>query len=115
MQTFIFFQNGVDSAGNEARLRRKFRKAIRVDKFTIMYFSSAYPREDIGLYVWNVATLLGIGLMYDDVICLKFTPKPRLHDIFLDPLPPSCCCSRGILCILVPWEFVLLKMYKSAL
>ena len=29
-------QNGVDSAGNEARLRRNFRKAIRVDKFTIM-------------------------------------------------------------------------------
>ena len=66
----LYFFNGVDSAGNEARLRRNFRKAIRVDKFKIMYFSSASPREDIGLYVWNVAALLGIGLMHDKVIFL---------------------------------------------
>ena len=53
--------------------------------------------------------------MQDDVICLKFTPKPRLHEMFLEPLPPSCCFHKVIPFISVPWENVLLKRYKSAL
>ena len=28
-----------------------------------------------------------IGLMHDDIICIKFTTKPRLHETFLKPLP----------------------------
>ena len=53
--------------------------------------------------------------MHDDVICLKFTPKPRLYEFFLEPLPPSCCFDEVIrLCISVPWQFVILKIYKSA-
>ena len=53
---------------------------------------------------------LRIGLMHDDVICFKFTTKPCVHKIFLEPLPPSCCFHKVIVCILVPWEIVLLKI-----
>ena len=35
---------------------------------------------------------------------LKIHPKPRLHEIFLDPLPLSCCFHEVILCISVPWS-----------
>ena len=49
--------------------------------------------------------------MHDDAICLKFTPaKLRLQEIFLEPLPPSCCFHEVMLCISVPWETVLLKV-----
>ena len=42
-------------------------------------------------------------------------PKPRLHEINLGLLLSSCCFYEVILGISVPWEFVLLKIYKSAL
>ena len=41
--------------------------------------------------------------MHDDVICLKFTTKPRLQETFLEPLPSSCCFHEVILAISVPW------------
>ena len=55
-----------------------------------------------------------IGLMHDDIICLKVTAKPHLHEMFPESLPPFCCFHEVILCISVPWEFVL-KICKSAL
>ena len=56
-----------------------------------------------------------ISLMRDDVICLQFTTKLPLHDIFLEDLQPSCCFHEVILCIVVPGEFFILVNYKSAL
>ena len=54
-----------------------------------------------------------IGLMRDDIIFLKFTTKPHLHEMFLEHLQPSCCFHEVILCVSVPWEFVFLKIYQS--
>ena len=51
-----------------------------------------------------------IGLKHDDVICLKFTPKPPLHEIFLETLSPSCSFHKVILCISVPLEVCILKV-----
>ena len=45
----------------------------------------------------GLLTTLPIGLVPDDVICLKLTTKPRLHEIFLEDLPPSCFFNEVIL------------------
>ena len=41
----------------------------------------------------SLQILTTIGLLHEDAICLKFTTKPRLHEMFLELLSP-CCFTR---------------------
>ena len=58
-----------------------------------------------------------IGLIDDDIIFLKFTAKPHLHEIFLEHyFATFLLFSRGYsLCFGALGLFVLLKLYQSAL